>query len=59
MKPAHDYETIERMAAKLCHMAGGQWDRKRTKKNLWRKRVLALLAIAEGDMEEATRVMRS
>ena len=59
MKPAHDFETVERLAAQLCAMAGGNWERKRTKKNLWRKRVLALLAMAEGDMEEAARVMRS
>ena len=58
MKPAHDYETVEHLAAQLCRMAGGNWERKRTKKNLWRKRVMALLAMAAGDKAEAEKVMR-
>ena len=40
-----DWETVERLAAELCHMAGGDWNKKRTKKNLWRARVLKLLAM--------------
>lgn len=38
MKPAHDFETVERLAAQLCAMAGGNWERKRTKRNVWRLR---------------------
>ena len=53
----HDYHTIERLAAQLCHMAGGVWERKRTKRNLWRGRAMALVAMAHGDMPEAKRIM--
>ena len=58
MKPiTADYETVERMAAELCHIAGGNWDKPRTKRNLWRRRILALIALANGDEAEARRVM--
>ena len=43
-----DYETVERIAAQLCHLSGGAWDRKRTKRNLWRRRAMALIALANG-----------
>lgn len=42
-----DFETLEVMAAQLCHMAGGDWSRKRTKRNLWRRRVLKLLEMVK------------
>jgi len=42
-----DWETVERLAAELCHMAGGDWSKKRTKKNLWRARVLKLLEMVK------------
>lgn len=42
-----DWETVERLAAELCHMAGGDWSRKRTKRNLWRARVLKLLEMVK------------
>ena len=53
-----DFDAIERLAADLCRLSGGQWDRKRTKRNLWRKRAMALVCLANGDMEGAKRVMR-
>lgn len=53
-----DFETVERLAADLCNRSGGQWDRKRTRRNLWRKRALALVALANGNKAEALRVMR-
>lgn len=40
-----DWETIERLSAQLCHKAGGDWSKKRTKRNLWRARVMKLLAM--------------
>lgn len=52
-----DFETVERIAAQLCHLSGGRWDRKRTKKNLWRRRAIALIALAHGDKEGARRVI--
>lgn len=54
-----DFETVERMAAQLCHAAGGKWEAKRTKRNLWRRRVLALIAMANGDMAGAEKAMRA
>ena len=56
---AADFNTVEQLAARLCALSGGDWSRKRTKKNVWRKRAMALVAMANGDMAEATRVMRS
>jgi len=53
-----DFATIERLAADLCHLSGGKWERKRTKKNLWRKRAMALVHLANGEMAEARKVMR-
>lgn len=41
-----DYNTLELLAMRLCQLAGGNWDRKRTKRNLWRKRAAALVALA-------------
>ena len=55
MKP--DFATVERLAVQLCHLAGGDWNRKRTKRNLWRRRVMALIALSNGDKAEARRVM--
>jgi hypothetical protein len=52
-----DFATVERLAAELCAIAGGDWSRKRTKRNLWRRRVLALIALANGDKDEAQRAM--
>lgn len=54
-----DYATVERLAAELCHIAGGNWVRKGTKKNLWRRRVLALIALANGDKAGAQKAMRA
>lgn len=54
-----DFETVERLAAQLCHWSGGDWSRPRTKRNLWRRRALALAALARGDKDEARRVMRA
>lgn len=53
-----DFATVEELAAQLCRRAGGDWSRKRTRKNLWRRRVLALIALANGNESEARRVMR-
>lgn len=53
-----DFETVEWLAADLCQCAGGSWDKPYTKRNLWRRRVLALIALANGDEAEARRVMR-
>lgn len=53
-----DFDTIERLAADLCRKSGGDWDRKRTKRNLWRKRAIALVALANGDMSGAKQIMR-
>jgi hypothetical protein len=53
-----DFATVERIASDLCHLSGGRWERKRTKKNLWRKRALALIALASGNASEARKVMR-
>lgn len=58
MKIIADFETVERMAADLCHLTGGKWSRKRTKKNLWRKRVLVLIAMANDDEAEVQRIKR-
>ena len=43
----NDWETVERMAAQLCHLAGGDWERKGTKRNLWRRRVLTMLRMVK------------
>lgn len=51
-----DFATVERLAAQLCAMAGGDWSRPKTHRNLWRKRVLILLALAAGDTAEADRL---
>ena len=53
-----DFETVEHLAVQLCHIAGGKWDRKRTKRNLWRRRAMALIAMANGDMDGAECAMR-
>lgn len=54
-----NYAEVEQVAADLCRMSGGDWDKPRTKRNLWRRRALALAAMARHDMAEAKRVMRS
>jgi len=41
----YDYNTVETLAAKLCRMSGGIWERKRTKKNHWRAIVMEMLAM--------------
>jgi hypothetical protein len=43
-----DYELVEMIAAELCRRAGGNWSRKRTKRNVWRRRAMALMAQVEG-----------
>lgn len=53
-----DFATVEQIAADLCHRSGGVWERKRTKKNLWRKRAMALVCLANGDKAGALKVMR-
>lgn len=53
-----DFEIVECLAAKLCALSGGDWERKRTKRNLWRRRALALIALANGDNAGAKRAMR-
>lgn len=52
-----DFETVERIAIELCHLSGGIWERKRTKRNLWRRRAMALIALAHGDMAGADMAM--
>ena len=42
-----DHKTLDRLASQLCAMAGGDWNKKRTKKNLWRDRIRKLLAMVE------------
>lgn len=39
----HDYKTVEALASRLCHDAGGNWEAKRTKKNVWRAKAIAAL----------------
>ena len=39
----YDYNVVERLASQLCALNGGSWDRKRTKKNVWRIRVIRML----------------
>jgi len=53
-----DFATVERLAAELCNRSGGRWERKRTKRNVWRKRAMALICLAHGDEEGARKVMR-
>ena len=58
MIPELDYETTERLAAELCAINGGDWGKRKTHRNVWRKRVMALWALAHGDHDEARRVMQ-
>lgn len=39
----NDYATIEALASRLCHDAGGNWEAKYTKRNHWRKKAEAQL----------------
>ena len=39
----YDFNVVERLASQLCALNGGTWDRKRTKKNVWRIRVMRML----------------
>lgn len=48
-KIRRDFDAVELLAIQLCHIAGGNWDRKGTRKNLWRRRVMRLLELAESD----------
>ena len=41
----YDYNTVEALAAKLCRMSGGVWERKRTKKAYWRALVIEMLSM--------------
>lgn len=52
------FDQLEILAAQLCHLSGGNWNRKRTKRALWRKRAAALYALAHGNEAEAKRIMR-
>lgn len=54
----YNIETVEMLAALMCFNGGGDWSRPYTKRNVWRKRAMALMALAVGDKAEALRVMR-
>lgn len=53
-----DFATIEELAAEICRRSGGDWERKGTKRNLWRKRAMAIVCLANGDEVGARKVMR-
>lgn len=44
-----DFLTVEKLATQLCHESGGTWIRSGTKKNLWRRRAIALWHRARGE----------
>lgn len=48
-----DYATIEALASRLCHDAGGTWDKKRTKKNHWRRKAADLYANQQPPTKES------
>lgn len=52
-----DFETVEQLAAEICHRSGGDWEKRRTRKNLWRARALAVIHLANGDQPAAEKVM--
>ena len=54
-----DYAQVEEVAAWLCNTAGGDWSKPYTKRNKWRKRAMALDALARGDMAGAEKIMAS
>ena len=39
-----DYATIEALASRLCHDAGGNWEAKYTKRMHWRRKAADLYA---------------
>lgn len=43
-----DFSTLEQLAARLCALSGGDWDRKYTKRGIWRKHAMTLVATANG-----------
>jgi hypothetical protein len=46
---AIDHEKLERLAREMCdsRMGAGHWDKRGTKRNYWRKRVLWMAQLAE------------
>ena len=52
-----NFQQLEELAAWLCNKSGGDWTRKYTKRDLWRRRALALEALAREDMDGAKRIM--
>ena len=54
----YTYAEVEVIAAQLCAMSGGNWDKPYTKRNKWRKRAMALICLARGDMVGAKEAMR-
>lgn len=57
MKPM-TFQQVEEVAAWLCNKAGGNWAKPYTKRNVWRRRAMALECLARGDMAGAKRIMR-
>ena len=57
MRYEADFETVEQLAAEICHRSGGDWDKPRTRKNLWRSRALAIIHLANGDESAAKRAI--
>lgn len=43
-----DYTTVERLARRLCADAGGDWDRKYTKRAHWRAKASRLIERGRG-----------
>ena len=58
VRGSYDYQQIEDLAAQLCNLSGGDWSRKYTKRNRWRKRAMALACLARGDTAGAREAMR-
>jgi hypothetical protein len=52
------FQEIEDLAAQLCNLSGGDWSRKYTKRNRWRKRAMALVCLANGDEAGAKEAMK-
>lgn len=48
----HDFQTIEALAKRLCHNAGGSWEAKYTKKAHWRKLATAKVDAERGRVAE-------
>ena len=53
-----DFSQVEEVAAWLCNKSGGDWQRKKTHRNLWRRRAAALMELAKGNKPEAEKIMR-